>query len=126
MNVTGVQTCALPISAASVQRLIYAMQPWPTAYADLHRPGQPPLRLLICAAEVDTQPATQTDAEPGRVLVADGKQLLVACGGGTRLSLLEVQPQGKRRQGVSDFQRGYRVDTQCYFRRAAATNTASS
>ncbi|HMP58872.1 MAG TPA: methionyl-tRNA formyltransferase, partial [Gemmatales bacterium] len=30
-----------------VARQAYAMQPWPTAYADLPRPSGPPLRLLI-------------------------------------------------------------------------------
>lgn len=112
--------------ADSLQRFIYAMQPWPTAYSDLHRPDQPPLRLLIGAADAVATPATEMPAAPGQILVADGKHLVVACGRGTRLSLLEVQPLGKRRQPIADFQRGYRVDTRCRFSRAEKAHGPSS
>jgi methionyl-tRNA formyltransferase len=42
---------------------------------------------------------------PGTATVVDGS-LRVACGGGTALELLEVQPEGKRRMAARDFVNG--------------------
>jgi methionyl-tRNA formyltransferase len=42
---------------------------------------------------------------PGVATVADGR-LRVACGGGTVLELLEVQPEGKKRMAARDFVNG--------------------
>jgi len=55
------------------------------------------------AAVVDGQ------GQPGQVLIADRRQLVVACGTGA-LNLLEVQPENKRRMGVADYLAGNSVD----------------
>src|SRR5205085_419969 len=34
--------------AAAVVNHVRAMQPWPTAYTFLHRPGKEPMRVIIC------------------------------------------------------------------------------
>jgi methionyl-tRNA formyltransferase len=41
-------------------------------------------------------------------LLVDKDRLLVACGGGTLLELIEVQLEGKRRMAASEFVRGAR------------------
>jgi methionyl-tRNA formyltransferase len=41
-------------------------------------------------------------------LAAEGTRLLVGCGGGTALELLEVQIEGKRRMTALEFLNGYR------------------
>ena len=72
---------------------VYAMQPWPTAYTFLHRPGKPPLRLIVTEAEAS--PVSDGELSPGSA-VAVGRSLRVACGDGS-VELHEVQPAGGRR-----------------------------
>ena len=45
-------------------------------------------------------------ASPGEVIVVHGDDLLVSCGQGTALRLLEVQPEARKRMGVRDFING--------------------
>jgi methionyl-tRNA formyltransferase len=93
--------------AATVGRQIRAMQPWPTAYTYLHRPSQPPLRVIIAKAVVaeNVQPSNQ--GLPGSIANdAATRKLFVHCGGPTLLDVIEVQPAGKRRMNAGDFQRG--------------------
>jgi methionyl-tRNA formyltransferase len=45
---------------------------------------------------------------PGELLV-DGERLIVGCGEGTALELVEVQMEAKKRMGAAGFLRGYQV-----------------
>lgn len=89
--------------AGFLSRWVRAMQPWPTAYTNLHRQGQPPLRLLVVAAE----PVDAEDGRPGDVLrpPADLSSLPVRCGQGA-LALKVIQPAGKAAMTASAFLRG--------------------
>jgi methionyl-tRNA formyltransferase len=71
-------------------------QPWPGAYT-LFRGRKLTLHRLI--------PAGSTAAPPGEMMV-EGGRLFVAAGSSTRLELLEVQMEGKKRLPVADFLRG--------------------
>ncbi len=74
--------------------------PWPGVSTTFR--GQP-LRLW------KTRPATDTTAAtPGRILTAKGP-LLVACGDGSVLEILEVQQEGRKRLSAADFRNGVRV-----------------
>jgi methionyl-tRNA formyltransferase len=89
---------------AGVCNQIRAMQPWPTAYAYLHRPEHEPARLIVHRV----RPATDTlsDAAPGSVTrEAAGNKLFVRCFDGW-VELVELQPAGKRRMAIPDFLRG--------------------
>jgi len=44
--------------------------------------------------------------QDGEVIIAHGDDLLVKCGEGTALRLVEVQPEAKRRMRVRDFLNG--------------------
>ena len=85
---------------------VYAVQPWPTAYTFLHRPGKPPLRLSVTEVTAGDTPTSPHDngLSPGSA-VAVGGSLVVACGGGS-VELLEVQPAGGKRMASGDFLRG--------------------
>jgi methionyl-tRNA formyltransferase len=48
------------------------------------------------------------DSVPPGELLAENKRLVVGCGAGTALALLEVQPEGKKHIAVRDFMHGYR------------------
>lgn len=89
--------------AEQLSRWVRAMQPWPTAFTTLHRQGQPPLRVLVVAAE----PVPADEGEPGDVLQppAGLSFLPVRCGRGA-LALKLIQPAGKAAMTASAFLRG--------------------
>lgn len=97
--------------AQAVCNQIRAMQPWPTAYTFLQRPGHEPLRLILFKA----RPARELtlnlrDSHPGTLLAsASRQQLFVETGAGDHVEVLELQPAGKRRMSAGDFLRGYPI-----------------
>ncbi len=93
-------------SAARIVNHVYAMQPWPTAFTFLHRPGKPPLRMSVIELTVSDTLTSPHDngLSPGSVLAVSGSPR-VACAGGS-VELLEVQPAGGKRMTAGDFLRG--------------------
>jgi methionyl-tRNA formyltransferase len=92
--------------AAAIKDQIRAMEPWPKTYTFWLRQNGPPLRLIFGPARVEE---TRDDAaEPGTVLRADERGLLIATGNGA-LAPQTVQPAGKRVLSVPEFLRGYPV-----------------
>jgi methionyl-tRNA formyltransferase len=53
-----------------------------------------------------TRPFADLTPEPGTVLRAAGDELIVACGGGTALQVLELQPEGRRSMTAREFLAG--------------------
>ena len=94
-------------SAAKVACRVRAMQPWPTAYSFLHRPGQDPLRLLI--QRTGRIAPTPNPFEIGSLHTLDGIELGVVCGGTEILEICDLQPAGKKRQTAAEFLRGYPI-----------------
>jgi methionyl-tRNA formyltransferase len=94
-------------SAEQVRNHVRAMQPWPTAYTFLHRAGQPPLRVILCRANVSSDLQVSMPA-PGQA-ACDGSnhRLVVGAGLGTCVEIVELQPAGKRRLPAAEFLRGY-------------------
>jgi methionyl-tRNA formyltransferase len=92
-------------SAAFIQRQVRALKPWPTTYTHWQRPQGEPLRVIVDHVTVINDPAA---ADPGTVVVSDGKQLVIATGEG-RISLDALQPAGKRVLQINEFLRGYAV-----------------
>jgi methionyl-tRNA formyltransferase len=102
-------------TAVDVCNHVRAMQPWPTAYTFLHRPGQAPLRLIM----LKTIRAGSVSDGQGPVANASGsdksgqvrsdpahKHLYVQCGDGAWIEIVELQPAGKRRMAGGEFLRG--------------------
>ncbi|HKQ51663.1 MAG TPA: methionyl-tRNA formyltransferase [Pyrinomonadaceae bacterium] len=90
------------LDAAQIERRVRGFQPWPNAHTTYNSQ-----RLVIWRAEVALG-GSQTGAE-GEIVRAQGDELMVACGEGTRLLLSEVQVEGKRRMTARDFVNGSRV-----------------
>jgi methionyl-tRNA formyltransferase len=86
---------------------VRAMQPWPTAYTCWHRPGQEPLRLIVCRASARPAAADEHLA-PGEVLPTSSRVLAVGAGDNTVVEVHELQPAGKKRMPAADFLRGRR------------------
>jgi len=72
-------------------------QPWPGTYASLD--GK---KLIVHRMQVAQK---EGSAEPGSVDVAGGA-FLVACAQGTWIEITELQLEGKKRMGASEFLRG--------------------
>lgn len=85
--------------AAVVHNQVRGLQPWPGAWTFLG--GQ---RLAIRRTVMTG--ATRRDLQAGTVLAEDG-QLQVVCGDGELVTLVEVQPEGRRAMAGRDFLVGH-------------------
>lgn len=93
---------------------IRAFQPWPGTYTFWPRQeASEPERLIVLRAAVVSKSDGSINLQsekfsPGQVVFNDGQQLWVKCGRDV-ISLLEVQPSGKRAMSIVDFLRGHRL-----------------
>ena len=109
-------------SAEQIRNHVRALKPWPGSYTFWHRAGHEPLRLVVDRVAVEAEgdsgqgtgdkasgsreaPGSSTTG-PGLVVLSDGKRLHVATGDGV-LSILTLQPAGKRHMTAEEFLRGY-------------------
>jgi methionyl-tRNA formyltransferase len=88
-------------SAQRIYNRLRGFQPWPGCFTNFK--GK---KLTIVSAK----PVPAIDYSPGIIVLA-GDKLLVACGEGSALELVEVQPEGKRKMLASEFIRGYRPES---------------
>jgi methionyl-tRNA formyltransferase len=98
-------------SARDLDRRVRAMNPWPGAF--LHLPpvkGRTPVLKVHAASPL----CRRRPAQPGEVLRADARGLLVSAGEGALL-LRELQAEGGRRMKVADFLRGHPLPTGLLF-----------
>jgi len=83
--------------ASEILNRLRGFQPWPGAYSRFRNKN-----LQVWKA------ATFDRSLPSSELHVEGARLVVGCGQGTAIELLEVQLEGKKRTLASDFLRGYR------------------
>ena len=85
--------------AAVLHNRVRGLQPWPLASTTLK--GE---RLVLRR----TQPSSLDthDAEPSTIVRAHGDELMVACGSGTTLQILDIQPEGRRTMTAREFLSG--------------------
>lgn len=92
--------------AFAIERRVRGFQPWPNAYTFYN------LRRLIvwrASAEKTEGNAQGVLEPPGTIIAAHGADLVTACGHGSSLHVLEVQPEGARRMTAAEFLNGARV-----------------
>ena len=82
---------------------IRAMQPWPTAYTFLHRPGKDPMRIIIHWGLDIFEPSDRSPGYPGRV---KEYPLMIRTADGM-IGIYLIQPAGKKMMGSRDFIQGY-------------------
>lgn len=87
-------------SAIEICNRLRGFQPWPGAFTSFRGKN-----LRVWAA----RPAA-TVLPPGDMKV-DGDRLMVGCGEGTSVEILELQPEGKKRMSARDFIHGYHPNT---------------
>ena len=95
--------------AGAIHNQVRGLQPWPLASTHLGgtriviRKTSPQLR--------DTgeglRNARDARKEPGTIVQAHGDELVVACGEGTALRILELQPEGRRTMTAREFLAGH-------------------
>ena len=88
--------------ASRIHARARGFQPWPGAYTTFR--GQT-LHAMKCRAV----PSPAADAPAGTILLPDRKSILVACGEGTALELLDLQMQGRNRVDAASFRNGQRI-----------------
>jgi methionyl-tRNA formyltransferase len=100
--------------AEEIARHVRAMQPWPTAYTFLHRPGKEPMRAIVNRATAEGQSGIDFDVPPSpgslHSPTTSGKStsLWAATGSGV-LAIHELQPAGKKRMAAEEFLRGHPI-----------------
>ncbi len=104
--------------AEQVEWHIRAMQPWPTAYTFLHRPGKEPMRVIFTEV-VEFPVRWDPNAVPGTAFTDPmggfPGSFFVVCGpedNGETRGVIEVgslQPAGKKRMTAAEFLRGHPV-----------------
>ena len=99
--------------ARTVHDLVRGLQPRPAAFTFLDG-----ARYLLRRTAPDPAPpsAAGPPPPPGAIVEARGGRLRVACGAGTVLSVLEIQPEGRRAQSARDFLAGRRIASGAVFR----------
>lgn len=100
-------------SAAHIERMRRALEPWPRAATFFTRGDGVRQRLVLAAVDVALPEEflmTAMPRAPGTVLAAetgpDTGRIIVACGDGTALSITKLVPEGKRPMTAGEFLRG--------------------
>lgn len=84
---------------------IRGMQPWPGAFSQIRRGDHAPLRVKILEAMPKEDHAMDV---PGSVSAVTRNSLVVRCGQGG-VSVVRLQPDGKRPMNIDEFLRGHPV-----------------
>ena len=88
--------------AGEIHNRVRGLYPWPHAYTYTDAGA----RLILMRTRPDGHGDRGEDVPPGTLVGVTRDAITVAAGGGTRLSVLEVQPEGKRTMPVRDFLAG--------------------
>ena len=85
---------------------VRALQPWPGVYMLWKKEGSQEMRMILDRVEVATDVSVPAEAIPGEIVRVGKSELIVAAGEGA-VSLVRVQPAGKRVMEVAEFLRGH-------------------
>jgi methionyl-tRNA formyltransferase len=89
--------------ARELHNQIRGLNPWPLAHSECRE-----LRLQILKS-IPPDPPRQVQESPGMFLGATERGIRIACGAGTVLEIIEVQPAGKKRITGREFANGQRL-----------------
>jgi methionyl-tRNA formyltransferase len=96
------EDACMDLSLAAVELLNRwrGFQPWPGAFTSLRD-----RKLIVHRMQLSDAESVQGE------LRVEGERMLLGCGAGSTLELLEVQMEGKKRMSAADFLRGFQVKT---------------
>lgn len=87
--------------ARRVHDQVRGLYPWPSAVTEIDG-----IRCKILRTEIS---GDTTSLEPGSFVQADKKGLRIACGGGSVIEILELQPDGKKSMAATAFLMGHPI-----------------
>ena len=90
------------LPAGAIHNRVRGLYPWPHAYT--HLKGS---RVIVLKTRVGSDPGSDPGTDFGTVVDISNDGMVVAAGRGTRLKLLELQPEGRRAMTVRDFLAGH-------------------
>jgi len=88
--------------ALALHNQVRGLIPWPAAVTELGGKR--------CKVYSTVCTEGRADAAPGTILSADRDGIVVACGGGSALRILELQPDGGKRMKSADYLRGHPLE----------------
>ena len=88
-----------------IERLVRALYPWPCVYTEIDGKG---LKIISAGVSEVQDEEAALSAEPGTVINVTKKNFTVKCGNGA-LTILKLQPEGKKVMDCSAFLNGYKV-----------------
>ena len=92
--------------AKDIHNQVRGLNPWPCATFEMDG-----VRFKLHK----TQICSKTDKPAGTVLECD-KKLVIACGNGTSIELVTIQPEGKNKMSASDYLRGHKISCNNFLR----------
>ena len=93
------------LPAQTIHNLVRGLQPWPLAAARL---GD--VRVLIHRTrKMPPTTAPSQAAQPGSIVVADASGIVVTCGDGLPLQILQLQPEGSRVMSAREYLAGHKI-----------------
>jgi methionyl-tRNA formyltransferase len=90
--------------AGEIHNRVRGLQPWPTTVCVIS--GR---RVAVLASRPEPDAMAAGALDPGTVIEARAERLVVACGRGSALALLILQPEGRRTMNTREFLSGHRV-----------------
>ena len=90
-------------TALEISNQVRGFQPFPTSFTYLQEK-----KMTIWKAETMENKESET-RNAGRILSAQGDELVVSCGNHSQLKILELQIEGKRRMPARDFLNGVKI-----------------
>lgn len=91
------------LTAPEINNRVRGFQPFPTSYTFYQD-----RKLTVWKAAVVEIGEWKVESF-GKILTAQGDDLIIGCGGATALRLIEVQAEGKRRMAARDFLNGVKI-----------------
>lgn len=95
--------------AASLERLIRGLQPWPVAYTKMNQKTVRIYEASVCEQPEETL-EDGTQIVPGMIVRVTKKNFTVACGNGA-LMIRKLQPEGKKPMDCAAFLAGNKLKT---------------
>ena len=89
------------MTSMRIRDRVRGFQPFPTSHTTFRN-----LRLTLWKARANVEADVHVTGKPGTILKSSGDDLIIECGSGTTLNILELQLEGKRRVGARDFING--------------------
>jgi len=93
--------------ATKIHNRVRGLAPWPGTFTQWTNDRGELQRLIIRRVGVVDSPPYST--QPGEIVMVNTDQLVIAAGDGSAVSLVEIQPSGKKSMLASEFLRGYRL-----------------